>query len=94
MKQSIQIVALILSLLSVNTSTNSSSTVKSSGGMQQVVCPYCKGTKVQESPTYGPSFGLDRSSNKQCPICGKFENHYHANCIPCQGKGYTEKYVP
>lgn len=72
----------------------SSPTNRSNGHIERVTCPYCKGTKVQAAPSYGPSFGLDRSSNTQCPVCGKYENHYHANCIPCQGKGYIEKYVP
>lgn len=69
-------------------------TNKTNGHIEKVTCPYCKGSKVQESPSYGASFGLDRSSNTRCPVCGKYENHYHANCIPCQGKGYIEKYVP
>ncbi len=71
-----------------------SPSIKSKGGLKQIVCPYCKGSRVQETPSYGPSYGLDRSSDERCKVCGKFENHYHANCIPCQGKGYIEKYVP
>lgn len=67
---------------------------KTNGHIERVTCPSCNGRKVQESPSYGASFGLDRSSNTRCPVCGKYENHYHANCIPCQGKGYIEKYVP
>jgi len=64
------------------------------GHLEKVTCTYCKGSKVQESPSYGASYGLDRSSDKRCEVCGKYENHYHKNCIPCQGKGYIEKFVP
>lgn len=76
------------------TNPNNVNTNKTNGHIEKVICPYCKGSKVQESPSYGASFGLDRSSNTKCPVCGKYENHYHANCIHCQGKGYIEKYVP
>jgi len=80
---------------SYKSSSNSSSLVKSSGGIQREVCPYCKGTKVCPDPTYAETFGLDRViKDTPCPICGRYESHYHKSCIPCQGKGYIEKYVP
>lgn len=60
--------------------------------LKQKVCNYCKGTGNDPYPSYGTSYGLDRSSDKKCEICGKYENHYHKRCISCSGKGYIESY--
>jgi len=60
--------------------------------LKRKTCSSCNGTGTDPYPTSVASYGLDNSSPNKCPVCGKYENHYHKSCIPCQGKGYIESY--
>ncbi len=80
-----------------NTSTSNTSTQNSgtNAHLQKVTCTYCKGTGVSSYPSQGTCFGIE--SYHFCDYCKKTvpcSHGPHLNCIPCQGKGYTEKYVP
>ena len=76
-----------------STTTTTQESNKKNGHIEKVKCSSCGGTGINSSPSYGASYGLSKSSDKRCEVCGKYENHRHDNCIPCQGKGYIEKYV-
>jgi len=68
---------------------------KSNGHLERVTCTYCKGIKVSSYPSQGTCFGIE--SYHLCETCNKTvpcSHGPHLSCIPCQGKGYTEKYIP
>ncbi len=64
------------------------------GHMTKVACSFCKGTGKDPIPTSVANFGHGDASNRACPVCGKFENHYHKACPSCNGKGTVDKFVP
>jgi|GEM_PF-3415005 len=74
-------------------SSPSTPATKNRGHIERITCSYCKGSKYDPAPTYGPSFGLERSSNETCNICFKPKDHYHKKCPSCNGRGYNNKFV-
>lgn len=53
-------------------------------------CNYCDETGIDPSPTYGPNY-TGKSNSIYCKICHTIkDNHYHAKCPSCGGKGYYE----
>jgi hypothetical protein len=61
----------------------------------KVTCPSCRGTGISNGWSTVAAYGS--SQEKWCPNCNKWVSATHGphlQCIPCQGKGYTESYVP
>jgi hypothetical protein len=61
----------------------------------RVTCSSCNGTGISSGWSTVAAYGS--TQEKWCPNCNKWVSATHGphlNCIPCQGKGYTETYVP
>lgn len=73
------------------TNPNNGYTNKTNGHIQKVTCSYCKGTGISSGWSTVAAYGS--TQEKWCPNCNKWVSASHGphlNCIPCQGKGYTE----
>jgi hypothetical protein len=59
----------------------------------RVTCPSCNGTGISSGWSTVAAYGS--TQEKWCPNCNKWVSATHGphlQCIPCQGKGYTESY--
>lgn len=78
-----------------STTTTTQESNKKNGHIEKVTCTYCKGTGVSSYPSQGTCYGVE--SYHFCKECNKTvacQHGPHLRCNPCQGKGYTEKFVP
>mgnify|MGYP000174679189 FL=1 len=74
----------------VNESNSSNSYSPPSTKLHRNICNYCKGTRVDPSPTYSPNY-TGKTNSEYCDIChATKDRHYHAKCPSCGGKGYYE----
>ncbi len=77
-----------------STKTTTQESNKKNGHIEKVTCTYCKGTGVSSYPSQGTCYGVE--SYHFCKECNKTvacQHGPHLRCNPCQGKGYTEKFV-
>jgi tetratricopeptide (TPR) repeat protein len=76
---------------STNT-TNQNNSSTSGHHIVKEICPHCHGLKVDPNPSYVANYGLGNASDKQCPVCGKYEIHYHKTCPICKGTGFVDTF--
>lgn len=57
----------------------------------KVICSYCFGSTWDPIPYDVATFGLDKSTKKQCNICGQYTIHTHKKCVRCHGTGFETK---